>query len=216
MIGKQVPYYPAFLNIRGRKCVVAGGGPVALRKAKVLLEHGADVTVLSPELCSELTALAEGGRIRLLRRHYQMGDLQGAFMAIAATDDSRVNQQVTEEARRGGVLVNVVDDAESSDFIVPSLVRRGDITIAISTAGKSPALARKIRARLEKDFGKEFASLALLIDEVRTEVKQQGIEVNGDGWQEALDLDLLLDLLKKGNRGRAKAILLRNLKRQQK
>ena len=95
-------------------------------------------------------------------------------------------------------------------------MRRGDFTIAISTGGRSPALARKIRTRLEKDFGDEYASLTLLIDEVRTEVRRQGIEVDGDGWQKAMDIDLIIDLLKKGDRQKAKATLFSNLKRQQK
>ncbi len=107
----------------------------------------------------------------------------------------------------------MVDDAESSNFILPSYIRRGNVTIAISTGGRSPALARKIRTRLEKDFGDEYASLALLIDEVRAEVKRQGIEVDGNAWQEALDLDLLSDLLRRGDNEKAKATLLSNLRK---
>ncbi|MFC1929612.1 bifunctional precorrin-2 dehydrogenase/sirohydrochlorin ferrochelatase [Chloroflexota bacterium] len=209
-------YYPVFLNISGRKCVVVGGGQVALRKAKGLLEFGANVEVISPDLCSELNELAETGEINVLRRRYQAGDLQGALMSIAATNNSDINQEVVKEARRGGVLVNVVDDAEDSAFIVPSCLRRGNITIAVSTAGSSPALARKIRTRLEKDLGDEYASLSLLVEEVRSELKRQGIKVNSDGWQKALDLDLMIDLLKKRNKERAKAALLDNLKALQK
>ena len=107
----------------------------------------------------------------------------------------------------------MIDDSEHSDFIVPSQLRRGDITIAVSTAGKSPALARKIRIRLEKDFGAEYASLALLIDEVRSELKRQGIKVNGYSWQEAIDLDVLIELLRAGQSKKAKATLLANLER---
>ena len=191
--------------------MVVGGGEVALRKVKALLEFRANVDVVSPELCPELTALAESGQIRVFRRHYQPGDLQGALIAIAATDNSDINQKVVKEARSKAVLVNVVDDAGNSDFIAPSYIRRGDVTIAISTAGRSPALARKLRTRLEKDFGDEYASLALLMDEVRTEVKRWGIEIDGDAWQEALDLDLLTDLLKRGETKKAKAVLLRRL-----
>ncbi|MFC1943229.1 bifunctional precorrin-2 dehydrogenase/sirohydrochlorin ferrochelatase [Chloroflexota bacterium] len=213
---RELPaYYPIFLNISGRKCVVVGGGQVALRKVKALLEHGASVEVVSPDLCSELNQLAESGQIRVLQRSYRAGDLQDAVIAIAATNDSNTNLEVVKEAHKKAVLVNVVDDAESSDFIAPSYMRRGDVTIAISTGGRSPALARKIRTRLEKDFGDEYASLALLLDEVRAEVKRQGIKVNGDAWQETLDLGLLSDLLRKGNSEKAKAILLNNLKARQ-
>ncbi len=213
---EQPTYYPIFFNISGKKCVVVGGGQVALRKVTTLLEHGASVEVISPDLCSELSQLAESGEIRVLQRSYRAGDLQDAVIAIAATNDSNTNLEVVKEARRKAVLVNVVDDAESSDFIVPSYMRRGDVTIAISTGGRSPALARKIRNRLGKDFGDEYASLALLIDEVRAEVKRQGIKVNGDAWQEALDLDLLGDLLRRGDNEKAKAILLSNLTARQK
>lgn len=210
----QTPrYYPIFLNIRGKRCVVVGGGLVALRKVKALLEHEASVKVISPELCPELSQLAKSRAIQVLQKNYNGGDLQGVFIAIAATDDGEINNKVAEEARAKGVLVNVVDDSEHSDFIVPSQLRRGDITIAVSTAGKSPALARKIRTRLEKDFGAEYASLALLVDEVRSELKRQGIKVNGHSWQEAIDLDVLIELLRTGQSKKAKATLLVNLER---
>jgi siroheme synthase-like protein len=207
------PYYPIFLNISGKRCVVVGGGEVALRKVKALLEHEASVEVISPDLCPGLSQLAKSRAIQVLQRSYDGGDLQGAFIAIAATDDGKTNSQVVEEARAKGVLVNVVDDSEHSDFIVPSQLRRGDITIAVSTAGKSPALAHKIRARLEKDFGAEYASLALLIGEVRAELKRQGIKASGHSWQEAIDLDVLIELLRAGQSKKAKATLLANLER---
>ncbi len=195
---------------------MVGGGQVALRKVRALLEYKASVEVISPEFCSELGQLAESGAIQILHREYRAGDLKGAVIAIAATDDSDINRRVAAEAQGKAVLVNVVDDAESSDFILPSYVRRGDVTIAISTAGRSPALARKIRTKLEKDFGAEYAYLARLIDEVRAEVKRQGIKVDGDAWQEALDLDLLTELLRKGDSEKVRDILLSNLKRRQK
>ncbi len=204
-------YYPVFLNIRGKKCVVVGGGQVALRKVKALLDYGADVRVISPDLCPELNRLAEAEEISVGKRLFQLGDLEGALITVAATDEHSINIEVAKEARGKGVLVNVVDDPDNSDFIVPSCLRRGDITVAVSTAGRSPALARKIRSRLEKDLDNEYAALALLIDEVRMEVKSQGIKVNGEDWQKALDLDLLIDLLKKNDRERARNLLLDNL-----
>lgn len=209
-------YYPIFLKVSGKKCVVVGGGQVALRKVGALLDHRANVEVISHDLCSELNKMAENREISVIRRHYQAGDLQGAFIAIAATDDHHTNLEVVKEAKETAALVNVVDDPDNCDFIVPSCISRGDVTIAISTAGRSPSLARKIRIRLEKDFGDEYATLALLIDEVRLEVKRQGIEINGDDWQEALDLDSMIDLLKKSDREKAKAVLLDNLKALQK
>ncbi len=204
-------YCPVFLSISGKRCVVVGGGEVALRKVRMLLEHGGKVEVISPDLCSELSELAGNGEIRTLRRQYQAGDLQGVFIAIAATDNKNINLKVAEEARSGAVLVNVVDDAKNSDFIVPSYLRRGDIAVAVSTSGRSPALARKIRTRLENNFADEYATLALLVDEVRTEMKRQRRKIEADTWQEALDLDLLIELLKSGDNEKAKAALLNNL-----
>lgn len=209
-------YYPIFLNISDKRCVVVGGGQVALRKVRAMLEHGANIDVISPDLCPELVQLTKRGEINVLNREYQIGDLKGAFVAIAATDNDEINRRIAEEAKRNAVLVNVVDEAENSDFIVPSYLHRGEITIAISTAGKSPALARKIRTKLEKDFGDEYASLTRLISEVRAEAKKQKIEVDGNDWQEALDLDLLLELLKRGEEKKAKTTLLTNLKTRQK
>ncbi len=210
---ERVPtYYPLFLNVCGKRCVVIGGGQVALRKVKVLLECGANVEVISPEPCSELAKLAKDKQISVSYRQYQPDDLKGAFVAIAATDDRGINLQIAKEAQSNAILVNVVDDAENSSFILPSYLRRGDVTIAVSTAGRSPALARKIRTRLEKDFGDEYASLVLLIDEVRTEIKRQGIKLNGNAWQKALDLDLLIELLKSGDNEKARTILLDSLK----
>jgi siroheme synthase-like protein len=208
---KGIIYYPIFLNIEGKKCVVVGGGQVALRKVGVLLEHGADVKVISPNLCPELVKLAEDGVIRALSREYKTGDIKNAFVSIAATDNNQINHRVVAEARERSVLVNVVDDAEHSDFIVPSHMRRGEVTVAISTGGKSPALARKLRSRLEKQWGDEYALLADIISEARTEIRQRKIRVSSDSWQEALDLDMLLDLLKKGEGEKAKDVLLTNL-----
>jgi siroheme synthase-like protein len=206
-------FYPMFLKISRKKCVVVGGGRVALRKVRALLEHGASVEVISPDPCPELSKLAESGKIKVLRRSYKAGDLQGAFLAIAASDDSDINRQVVKEAKAEAALVNAVDDAENSDFIVPSSVRRGDMTIAVSTAGRSPALARKIRTKLEKEFGAEYASLVRLIAEVRAELKRQKIRISADDWQEAIDLDLMIDLLQKGDEEKARATLLGNLVR---
>ncbi|HEY93208.1 MAG TPA: bifunctional precorrin-2 dehydrogenase/sirohydrochlorin ferrochelatase [Dehalococcoidia bacterium] len=213
---KLSDYYPIFLNISGKRCVVIGGGQVSLRKVKALLEHRASIEVISPDACPELNKLAKDGKISMLPRRYRAGDLKDAFIAIATTSDRGINFEIAREAQRKSVLVNVVDDQENSDFIAPSYIRRGDITIAVSTAGRSPALARKIRNRLEKDFGDEYASLARLTDEVRAEIKRQGIKVDGDGWQEALDLDLLIKLLREKGKEKAKAVLVSGLKKRQK
>jgi precorrin-2 dehydrogenase/sirohydrochlorin ferrochelatase len=206
-------FYPMFLKIRGKRCVVVGGGQVARRKVRALLEYGASVEVISPDPCPELIELEGRGEIGILKRQYKLGDLKKALIAIAATDNSDLNRQVVKEAHGKAMLVNAVDDLESSDFIVPSYLRRGDMTIAVSTAGRSPALARKIRTRLEKEFGDEYASLVRLIGEVRAEVRRQKAKVGGEDWQEALDLDLILDLLKRGEAEKARTVLLDKLMR---
>jgi siroheme synthase-like protein len=206
------PYYPILLNIQGRKCLVVGGGPVALRKVKALLEHGADVEVVSPTFCPELNQLATDGVIRAIQRDYKSEDLQHTFIAIAATDDAKTNERVAAEAKRRGVLVNVVDDPKNSDFIVPSYLKRGDVIVAVSTSGRSPALARKIRSELENDFKAEYEQLAVVADEVRSELKQQGITVSSDAWQEVLSLNSLMELLRQGKNQEAKEIMLTRLK----
>ena len=206
------PYYPMLLNIQGRKCLVVGGGQVALRKVKTLLEHDATVEVVSPTFCPELNQLATDGTIRAIQRDYKSEDLQHTFIVIAATDKVKTNERVASEARRQGVLVNVVDDPENSDFIVPSYLKRGDVIVAVSTSGRSPALARKIRSELEKNFKAEYEHLAVIADEVRSNLKQQGITASSDAWQEVLSLNSLMELLRQGKNREAKEIMLTKLK----
>jgi len=206
-------YYPVFLKLSGRRCVVVGGGQVALRKVQTLLKCGARVEVVSPDVCAGLEELNSRRKISIIRRGYKHGDIGRAFLAIAATGDTDINTEVEQEAEQRGVPVNIVDNRELSSFIVPSFLRRGDITIAVSTAGRSPALARRIRTRLEKDIGIEYAALAEIVDEVRSEIKKKGIQIGPDDWQEAMDVDSMIELLKKGERQKAKNLLLKNLKK---
>jgi len=173
-----------------------------------LLENGAKVEVISPGLCPELAA---NRQISVVKRAYEPGDIAGAFLAIVATDSRETNHQVAMEARSEKVLVNVVDDAEYCDFILPSLVQRGDITFAISTAGKSPALARKLRTRLEKEFGEEYAVLVRVVEDIRGEIKRRGLSIDAETWQEALDLDLLAGFIKKGQTEKAREAITRTL-----
>jgi precorrin-2 dehydrogenase/sirohydrochlorin ferrochelatase len=205
-------YYPIFLNIQGRKCLVIGGGEVALRKVKMLLEHGANVEVVSPVFCPELKQFSASKTLRAIQRDYKPKDLQHVFIVIAATDDAKTNERVAAEARRLGVLTNVVDDPKNSDFIVPSYFERGDIIIAVSTSGRSPALARKIRRQLETEFKSEHEQLAIVADEVRSKLKQQGITASTDAWQQVLGLNSLIELLRQGKNQEAEEIMLTRLK----
>jgi siroheme synthase-like protein len=205
-------YYPIFLNLRGKKCVVVGGGQVALRKVTTLLDCGADITVISPKPHSKMTKLSQNKAIQLFRRHYKQGDLKNSVICIAATDVKAINRQVAQEAKKRGILVNAVDDSEPSDFIIPSFFRRGDLVVAVSTSGASPALAKKIRARLEKKMGIEYSYLLSLIAEIRSEMKKKGLRASAKTWHESLDLDSLIFLLKAGRHEEAKATLLRKLR----
>ncbi len=211
---KQPPcYYPIFLKIKGKRCIVVGGGQVALRKVRMLLEHQGHIEVISPVLCSELQELADKEQIYVISRQYRKGDLQGATIVISATDNADINREVVKEARKSSILINVVDNPGESDFIVPSYLRQGDISVAISTGGRSPALARKIRTLLERELGGEHSSLLDLIDEARAEVKSLRLNISGDAWQEALDLDLLNKTLKNEGKQAAKSILINRLKK---
>ena len=209
---KSNAYYPIFINIQSKPCVVIGGGAVALRKINNLLECRAKVTVISPTVHSEISQLSGERIIRLVERNYKTGDLKNAMIAIICTDSKKVNRKAADEARKAGVLVNVSDDPERSDFIVPSFFRRGDLTIAVSTSGVSPALAKKIRTKLEEIFGEEYASLLSLLGEVRSKIKKEGNIVEPETWQELVDMDLLMKLLKTGSRDKAKTFLLKKLR----
>lgn len=197
-------YYPIFMDIEDRRCLVVGGGEVAARKVESLLRCDARVTVVSPRLTETLAALKESGAIEAHLRNYSEGDTNGAALVIAATDDNAVNTNVSREATSAGIPVNVVDDPDKSTFIVPSLFKRGSVSIAISTGGKSPALARRMRVELEKTFPAEFAQLADILAEIRADFKGRGVAVDAEAWQGALDINVLLELLRQGKTGEAR------------
>ncbi len=203
-------YYPLFLDLTGRPCVVIGGGPVAERKVEGLLAVGASVTVVSPSLCPALEALARERRIRHVGREYAPGDLAGYQLAFVATDDSEVNQAVSREGQARGVWVNAADDPAHCDFILPSVLRRGDLVVAVATGGASPALSRAVREELEAYFTQDYAALAEVVAEVRRELKGRERVPGADAWARALNGDLRR-LIAEGRREEAKAHLLRRL-----
>lgn len=184
-------YYPVFLDLTGRPCVVIGGGAVAEGKVQGLLHHNCPITLVSPTATAALKDWAAKGRIQWLQREYQPGDLKDAFLAIAATDQRSVNDAVAKEAAAEKVLLNVVDYPPLCVFIAPAVVKRGPVTFAISTSGASPALARKLRESLEQSDILPYADLAPLLMRARLEIKKQGLKVHPDRWQEALNHDLL-------------------------
>ncbi len=165
--------YPLFSNISNRKVVVIGGGPVAERKVESLLVCGADVTVISPELTERLEALAATETIAHLDRPYQGGDLDNAWLVIAATDDETINEAVFNEAQERRIFCNIVDVTHLCSFQVPAIVRRGPLQIAVSTGGSSPALARRIREILEKEFDESYVRLLEIMGEMREFLKEK-------------------------------------------
>jgi len=163
----QTPFYIACLRLKGRRCVVVGGGEVGLEKVEGLLACDGDVTLVSPEAHHELVQLALEGSIRWERREFSSEDLDGAFLVIAATADSEVNIRVYEDAEARAMLVNVVDVPPLCNFILPAIVRSGPLAIAISTSGASPALAKRMKREIAEQFGEPYALLAILLNEAR-------------------------------------------------
>jgi len=163
-------YFAAFLNVENKLCIVIGGGKVAERKVESLLKAKAKVKVISPELTAKLKILAEEGKICWEKRGYQRGDLEGAWLVIAATNDPEVQKEVYKEAEEKRIFCNVVDVPELCSFIVPSVVRRGKVNIAISTFGASPAVARRLRETLQQLIGKEYELYIELMEYLRKEI----------------------------------------------
>jgi precorrin-2 dehydrogenase/sirohydrochlorin ferrochelatase len=159
--------YPVFLLVSGKRCVIAGGGAVAFRKARDLAECGADVTVVAEVPSPDMEELAARGEIELLRRMFAPEDARGAFLVFAATDDDRANAEISETCRREGILVNAVDDPGRSDFISGSVLRRGPLRIAVSTSGCSPKLAARIRRELEGRYDASFGEFVSFAGELR-------------------------------------------------
>lgn len=160
-------YYPVHLSLEDKRCLVIGAGLVAERKVRCLLECAARVLVIGPAATPGLRAMADKGKIMLKRRKVGLRDLHGASLVIATTSDRSVNSRVSAYCRKKNIPVNVVDSPRECSFIVPSIIRRGDLTISISTGGASPALAKRIRQDLEKAFGGEYAALLDIMKKIR-------------------------------------------------
>jgi precorrin-2 dehydrogenase / sirohydrochlorin ferrochelatase len=180
-------YYPIFVNLTGRRCLVIGGGAVAERKVEGLLQAGANVALVSPDLTATLAAWAEDKKITHVARDYRSGDLNGYQFAFVATDDPKVNVAAYREGRESGVLVNVADDPAHCDFILPSVLRRGEISVAVATDGSSPALSRAIREELEQYFTDDYAVLSRIVAEVRRELQERGTSAGPEIWRRALN-----------------------------
>ena len=164
-------FYPLFLDLKNRPVLVVGGGVVAERKVESLLEAGAAVTLVAPEVTTSLRALGNSGSIRILQRPFQTTDVEGALLVISATDDRATQEQVAAAARARNIPVNTADQPQLCDFIVPAVVRNGDVILAISTSGKSPALDAALRAKLDREIGRNAERAAHILGQIRGEVQ---------------------------------------------
>ena len=186
-------YYPVNLNLRGRRCVIVGGGTVAEGKISRLLDSGAEICVVSPDATPGIRQFVADGAVRWEMRKYEYGDLEGAFIAIAATNVREVNRRIFEEANERGVMLNAVDDPPNCSFIAPSIVQRGPVTLAISTGGVSPALARKLRESLQASEDLAWADLSSVMAVARSHLREEGLlgSIDPQRWQCCITRELL-------------------------
>ncbi len=201
-------YYPAFLDVNGRDCLVVGGGAVGTRKVRTLLECGARVTVISTAFSPELEELSAAGRVMLKSGPYGARDLEGKFLVIGATDDEELNRRVSEDAARRNMPCNIADRPEACSFILPAIVTRGDLVIAISTSGKSPAFAKYLRRRLQKEFGPEYARFLEIMGAVRRRLlaAEHAPEAHKPLFEALIDGGLV-DLIREGEEDKIDALL---------
>jgi siroheme synthase-like protein len=205
-----VGYYPVFLEMKDRRCVVIGGGAVAERKVEGLVAVGANVTVISPAITNGLRELLTQGAIRHVAREYQTGDRAGYDLVFVATDNSEINAVVSNEARSLRIWVNSADDPDHCDFILPAVIRRGDLAVAVSTGGVSPAVTRAIREELDQYVSADYASFVQIAGEVRRELREKCVSPGAGAWNRALKGDFRR-LIKEGRPEQAKELLLETL-----
>lgn len=201
--------YPINVEIAGRRCLVVGAGRVAAHKAAGLLECGAEVTVVAPDIGDEVEQLTErdhGGRLAVERRRYRSGEVASYRLAVTATDDRQVNRQVFLDGEAAGVWVNSADDPANCAFTLPARIRQGELLVTFSTGGASPALAKWLRRRFTDEFGPEYAELVQVLASERAERQAEGQETEGLDWQSALDSGML-DLIRSGRVAEAKGVL---------
>ncbi len=201
-------YYPVHLDIQNRNCLVVGGGSVGTRKVITLLDCGAKVTVISPVVSPQLRDFAISGSIKLRERRYRSGDLDDMFLVIGATDDEELNRQISHDADHLNTLCNIADRPEVCNFILPSIVQRDDLVITISTSGRSPAMAKKLRKTLESQFGEEYGVFLKLMGAIRKKLLSTSHtpEAHKPLFEQLIDADLIA-LIEKGNTAEIDALL---------
>jgi siroheme synthase-like protein len=207
-VKKKFPYYPIYIDIEDRDVLIVGGGAVCTRKAETMMKYGARVTVVSPEVTEEIDAWAREGKITLQRKPYEESDLDGRSMVIASTDDPCVNARVARDARRRRLPVNVVDVTHLCEFIVPAIVERGSIQIAVSTGGKSPALARTLKEELQRLVGPEYAEVNDTLGSLREAAKKTlPTDTDRKRFFDGIIARGILELLRAGRRREAYEII---------
>jgi precorrin-2 dehydrogenase/sirohydrochlorin ferrochelatase len=201
-------FYPVNLDIKGRQCLVVGGGAVASRKAQTLIDCEAIVTVVSPEFSEALKNLEQTSDVTLIQRPYQTSDLDEKFLVIGATNDEKLNRRVNADAEQRHMLCNIADVPDICNFILPAIIRRGDLCLAISTSGKSPAFAKKLRKDLEKTFGDEYALFLKLMGEIRKKLlaEEHAPEAHKPIFEKLLSHSLP-EMIKKNEKERINQIL---------
>ena len=211
---KRFPYYPIYIDIEDRDVVIIGGGNVCARKAETMMKYGARVTIVSPEFTDEIEAWAREGRLALKRKTYDTSDVYGANIVIASTDDQSVNEQVAADCRARRIPVNVVDVTPLCEFIVPAIVESGSIQVAISTGGKSPAIARTLKEDLQRAIGPEYAEVNDVLGTLRDGAKQVlPTDVDRKRFFDGIIAEGVLELLRGGRRREAYEIIARACER---
>ena len=204
-------YYPAFLDLKDKKAVILGGGKVAERKVRLLIQAGASVTLVSPDITAHLRKLVDRGLLQHIERTYRKADLKDAFIVIAGTSSSEINRKIAQEARH---LVNVVDMPSEGNYIVPSILKRGPLTIAISTEGSSPAVSRAIRKELEWHYSTEFARYLKFVEGIRKKaMKDIAHAKRREKFLKSLASDDLLNILRTKGFGTVRKIIESSLKK---
>ena len=207
---KRFPYYPIFIDVEDHDVVIIGGGEVCARKAEAMMRYGARVTIVSPDFTGEIESWGRDGKLALRRKRYESGDLDGASIVIASTDDTRVNEQVAADARARKVPVNVVDVTPLCEFIVPAIIEKGSVTIAVSTGGKSPALARTLKEDLNRQIGPEYAEVNDLLGTLRDGAKKVlPTDADRKRFFDSLIAAGIIDMIRDGRREEAYAAVAR-------
>jgi siroheme synthase-like protein len=210
-VKKKYPYYPVYLDIEGRDVLIIGGGNVCARKAETMMKYGAHVTVVSPDFTEEIEEWARQDLLELRRKPYEEPDLTGASIVIASTDDPCINARIARDCRRRKIPVNVVDVTHLCEFIVPAIVESGTIQIAVSTGGKSPALARTLKEDLQKFVGPEYDEVNQLLGSLRSAAKKTlPTDIDRKRFFDSIIAKGILDMLREGRRTDAYAIIARS------